>query len=446
MRDLLIGGLILYFTLRALTLPWVGVMLWTVVGIMNPHKLSWRVDQMPVAMGAAVATLLGMLVSRDPKRFPLTRETVLFVLLMVWFTVTWLASGAIGSNYESWLKVMKIDFMLLIALLVLHSRVHLMCLAWAVVGSIAFYGVKGGVFTIATGGSYRVWGPPTTYIEGNNELALALIVCIPLLRFLQLQMRNRWLRHAMTASMLLCAAAALGSHSRGALLAIVAMALVMWWRSDKKFLGGVFMLVFGLGLVAFMPDHWTQRMNTIDNYQEDESAMGRINAWIMCFNLANNHFFGGSFNIYNALNFKLYSPNPEAIHAAHSIYFQILGEHGWVGLTLYLMLWICVFLSAGRLRKRARGKPETQWLSDMGAMCQVSLAGFAVGGAFLSLAYFDLPYNVMVLVVLGDRWMATQAWKQEQPLPPGYLGVVAHLLGVSGVAPKVKAKKLIPQP
>lgn len=417
MRDLLIGCLLAYLTIRSIGLPWVGVLNWTFVSIMNPHKLSWRVDTMPVAAAAAVATLLGMLISKDPKRFPVTRETLAFLLLMLWFTITWLASGAVEFNYQSWLKVMKIDFMVLIALMVLYTRQHLMALAWVLAGSIAFYGIKGGAFTIMTGGSYRVWGPMGSYIEGNNELALALIVTIPLLRFLQLQVQHKWLRHGLSVSMLLCAASALGTHSRGALLAIVAMAMVMWWRSEKKLVSGVVIVSVAAALLAFMPDHWFERMETIETYQDDASAMGRINAWIMCFNLAKDNFFGGSFNIYNAVNFAIYSPDPLAIHAAHSIYFQILGEHGFVGLFIYLMLWWFVWLSAGYLRKEGKKRAETRWLSDLGGMCQVSLAGFAVGGAFLSLAYFDLTYNIMVLVVLGRRWMNQQDWLRERQQP-----------------------------
>jgi hypothetical protein len=46
-------------------------------------------------------------------------------------------------------------------------------------------------------------------------------------------------------------------------------------------------------------------------------------------------------------------------------------------------------------------------------MVQVSLVGYAVGGAFLSLAYFDLPYNMMVMVVLARKWVEDRAWETE---------------------------------
>ena len=41
-----------------------------------------------------------------------------------------------------------------------------------------------------TGGSFRVWGPPQSVVEGNNELAVALVITIPLLYFLSLQVEK----------------------------------------------------------------------------------------------------------------------------------------------------------------------------------------------------------------------------------------------------------------
>jgi probable O-glycosylation ligase (exosortase A-associated) len=304
-------------------------------------------------------------------------------------------------------------------MMVLRTRQHIVALAWTLVIALGFYGVKGGIFTLFTGGHYRVWGPPDSYIEGNNELALALIVIIPLMRFVQLNTARRWVRHLLGVAMVLSAVAAIGSQSRGALVGIAAMVVVMWWRSEKKFVSGVALLGLGVAIIAFMPDMWSMRMDTILDYQDDASAMGRINAGWMAWNLASANFFGGGFAIYNAGVFALYAPVPDDVHAAHSIYFQILGEHGFVGLGLYLLLWAMVWFSAGRLRRVGKALPETQWLSDLGAMCQVSLAGFAVGGAFLSLAYFDLPYNVLLLVVIGSRWMDSKAWLREAKPAPG---------------------------
>src|SRR5690606_11113569 len=89
-------------------------------------------------------------------------------------------------------------------------------------------------------------------------------------------------------------------------------------------------------------------------------------------------------------------------------YFQILGNHGFIGLFLFILLWITTYREAGWLRKNANSDPATLWAAQLGTMAQVSLIGYIVGGTFLSLAYFDLPYNTMALVVMTKKWVLSQ--------------------------------------
>ena len=418
MRDIVLAAILLGLICYAFVHPWVGALTWTWISIMNPHSYSWTLNSMPVAAAVALSTLIGIMVTKDKKYFFATRETVMLVLFMLWVTITLPLGFNIDYSIVPWKTIIKIDFMILVALVVLHTRQHIMGLAWVLAGSIGFYGFKGGLFTLATGGSYRVWGPDGSFIEGNNEVALALVIIIPLIRFLQMTTPRRLVKHGLTAVMVLCAVASLGSQSRGALLALGAMGAVMWWRSDSKAVVGVLLVVVGVALIGFMPDSWMNRMETIGDYEEDGSAMGRINAWYMAWNLATHNFFGGSFGIYNLETFSRYAPNPTDVHAAHSIYFQVLGEQGFVGLLIFLCIWFMVWGSAGRMRKQGLKQPQTKWVSDLGSMVQVSLAGYAVGGAFLSLAYFDLPYNLLILVVASSRWMDRKAWLTEVVAEP----------------------------
>ncbi len=414
MRDVALAPILLAIAAYGLLHPWLGILGWTWLSLMNPHALSWQLSSMPVAALIGGATLLGLFLTRDQRNFFTTPETKVLMLFMLWICITLPFSFYFDKSFDLWNRVMKIDLMILVAMIVLYSKKHINLLVWVLVGSIGFYGVKGGLFTIATGGNFRVWGPTNTYIEGNNEVALALVIIIPLMRYLQLTTENVWLKKGLVGAMLLCAAAALGSHSRGALLGIAAMVLVMWLRTEKKVSSGILIVMVALALLPFMPQEWWDRMATIKTYEQDESAGGRINAWWMAFNIAKSNFFGLGFMVPGPASCALYSPNPLDCRAAHSIYFMVLGEHGFVGLFLFLLMWFFVWRSAGRLRKQGQNLPQTQWLSHLGAMCQVSLAGYAVGGAFLSLSYYDLPYNILILVVLGCRWMDKQEWVKEE--------------------------------
>lgn len=423
MRDALVVGIVLIGALMALRRPWIGVMLWTWLSIMNPHRYTWGYAyDAPLAAIAAGATLAGFLFTKDQRESPFKgAPAVLLALFMVWMTLSWLFGLDRVGDYDQWDKVMKIDLMVLVSLALLRTKQHIFALVWVCAASLALLGAKGGLFTILSGGSHRVWGPAGSFIGDNNHFALALVMTIPLLRFLQLQLRSGLGRQAMTGIMVLVAAAALGSQSRGALLAISAMTVFLWWQGRSRFLGGLVIALVAVNLLTFMPEQWSERMASIGNYTEDASALGRISAWWVAWHSALHYPLGVGFNAARSDLFMQYSPHPElGVFAAHSIYFQILGNHGFVGLALYLAIWVTSSRTATAVRKQSRGIPQAQWCGDLASMCQVSLIGYAVGGAFLSLAYFDLPYNIMAVLLLTRLWVGSRAWEREPVYEPGW--------------------------
>lgn len=416
LRDLLILSIVAIGALLALRRPWVGVMLWTWLSIMNPHRYAWGLAySAPVAAAAAGSTLLGLIFTKN-RQSPFQGAPVWWLLaLAIWITLSWAMGIDPDGDYAMWDKVMKIYLMTFVALSLLYTKDHIIAFAWVTTASIGLLAAKGGIFTVLTGGDYRVWGPPESFIADNNHFALATIIAIPMLRFLQLQLSRAWMRHGMTAVMLLCAASALGSHSRGGLLALVAMGGVLWLRSSRKVMIG-FVIALGAALwLPMMPADWWERMSTISEFQQDDSAMGRINAWHVAFDTARNYFFGGGMSYQHAFLFQEYGVEETTVRAAHSIYFQILGNHGFVGLFIFLMMWVSAYRAAGWLRRHAGHIPATRWANDLGSMAQVSLVGFAIGGAFLSLPYFDFTYNLMVMVVLAKSWVRRRAWEQDEP-------------------------------
>ena len=400
MRDLLITLIIfasLPFIFRA---PVNGALMWVWLSVMNPHTQAWGfATKFPFASIVAVATMISLLASKESKKLPWTPVTITLIAFVLWMNATTPFSLYLNASLEQWNKVMKIMLMTFVCLVLIKTRKDVLRLIWVLVFSLGYYGVKGGIFTLRGSGSDRVWGPEGTFIAGNNEIALALIMTIPLMFYLQQQAGSRWVRHGMTGAMLLCALASLGSYSRGGLLAIAAMLTFMWLKSQRKATFGVLLALAVPPLIMFMPEQWNLRMNSISDYQSDESALGRINAWRMAYNLAKDRFFGGGFEIYNSAVFAQYAPDPNDVHAAHSVYFQVLGEHGFVGLGLYLALGILSWRCATWVNRNAAPHESLRWAAGLATMIQTSLIGFFVGGAFLSLAYFDVPYYLVVALV-----------------------------------------------
>jgi putative inorganic carbon (HCO3(-)) transporter len=179
--------------------------------------------------------------------------------------------------------------------------------------------------------------------------------------------------------------------------------MFLWLKSRSKGKTGILLLLLAPVVLMAMPEEWTGRMHSIDNYQEDASAQGRINAWGFAINIANHFPLGGGFGVFSPSMFKLYAPNPDVFYVAHSIYFQVLGEHGYFGLFLYLLMLFAGWRTGTRIMRKCGTNPDLAWAAELARMCQVSIVGFMTAGAFLALAYYDLPFYVLALLICTEK-------------------------------------------
>jgi probable O-glycosylation ligase (exosortase A-associated) len=420
MRDIVITLIVFASLPYAFKKPYIGVLMWVWLSVMNPHRLSWGFAySFPFAAIVAGVTLIALVLDKEKKKLPAGNAGWLLLAFTIWMAIGTAFAIHVPESFVMLQRVLKIMLMTFVAMLLIRNKEQLHWFLWVLAGSLAYYGVKGGVFTIATGGNFRVWGPDGSFINGNNEVALALVVIIPILYYLYQVAGNKWVGRGLLVSMPLCLFAALGSYSRGALLAVLAMSAFLWLKSPKKIAMGVVIAIVLPIAIAFMPDQWSQRMDTINTYQEDSSAMGRINAWWMAFNLASDRpLTGGGFEIYDAGVFARYAPIPTDIHAAHSIYFQCLGEHGFIGLALYLAIVVSAWRRANWIKKHSARLPEFKWAGQLATMIQVSMVGFGVGGAFLSLLYFDVPYYLLAMLLVAGQLVQNELDRLARPQQP----------------------------
>ncbi len=403
MRDLIIALIIFGAVPFMLARPSIGAYMWCWFSYMNPHRLAYGwAYHYPFAVIISGATLLGTLFTKDRQRIPWSGITLLWLAWIVWMNLSTVFALVPDDAFTGWDRAMKIQLMTFVTLLVITTRERLQGLIWIIVLSIGFYAVKGGAFSILTMGQYKAWGPPESFIYDNNHLALEIVMIMPLWQYQRATTESWLLRLVCHGSMFISVFAVLASYSRGAFLAIAAMGMMLVLRSRAKVAVIVGILVMASVVLSFMPDEYYERMETIKTYAQDASAMGRINAWTFAWNLAVDHpFVGGGFNVFDPELFKTYAPNPEDFHDAHSIFFQVLAEHGFVGFGLFFGLFLAAFLAAGKIRRQTRDREDLKWAFDLGSMLQICIAGYDVGGAFLSLAYFDLPYHLVAMTVLA---------------------------------------------
>ncbi|MDO9315429.1 MAG: putative O-glycosylation ligase, exosortase A system-associated [Burkholderiaceae bacterium] len=401
MRDLLVAFIVFGSLPFILKRPFWGIVLMAGLGYMNPHRLCYGfMLTMPVVMIVALVTLIGMLVSKEAKRMVWSREIVVLVIFIVWMGITTTQafnSNEAGLQYE---KVIKIQILTFMTLLLLTSREKVNLLVWAIVFSLGFYGVKGGIFTIAKGGVHRVQGPEGTFIAGNNELALAMVMTIPLMYYLYLHEKHKWLKPGLMVGMILTAISAFGTQSRGALVALILTGIMFWLKSRNKIRTAAMVAFAGLAGMSIMPEEWYARMHTIETYDQDQSAQGRINSWWTAVHIATDRIFGGGFETWIPSVFQRYAPDPTNVRDVHSIYFEVLGEHGWPGLIIFLSLLALTWMTCNSTMRYAKNQPELLWAKDLAAMIQVSMVAYMSAGAFLGLAYFDYLYHLIAIVVV----------------------------------------------
>ncbi|MSQ69349.1 MAG: putative O-glycosylation ligase, exosortase A system-associated [Gammaproteobacteria bacterium] len=410
MRDLLITLFVFGAIPFILRQPFYGVLMWTWLGLGNMHRLAWGFAvNMPFALIVFLATLLGFLFLHNRPRTPLHLETVLLAILLLWMFICTTFAVFPEPAWEQWSKVWRIQLGVLLTLLLVNSRQRIHLLVGVMAVSIGFYGVKGGIFTLLGGGANHVWGPQGSFIAGNNEIGLALLMTIPLLWYLARFTAQPWARWGLYASAMLSFVAVVGTQSRGAFVGMAVMGLMMFLKVRRKLLP----LVFAVGFIALLPmiapQAWFDRMHTIQNYEQDASAMGRIGAWKKSIEIAGERLTGGGFR-YLAYGYE---------HDAHSIYFQVLAEEGYPGLLLFLAILVLAWRRGSRIQRLARGHPELDWAGELAAMLQVSLTGYCTAGAFLGLAYFDFFYVLLVcLLVLEDVVVATLKTGAPAVAPP----------------------------
>lgn len=431
MRDIYVSLIIAGLLPAALMRPFVGVVLWTWMSLMAPHRMAWGFAfEFPFVQLIALATVVGLLVSPERKTFPASAPTVWFILFTLWTCVTTVFALAPELAHARLVYVLKIFALSYVALLVTNTRERLHVLVWTIVISVGFYGVKGGVFTLMSGGGYRVYGPAGSYIEDNNHMALALIMVVPLLRYLQLNSGDRLVRIGLGIAMATMIISALGSYSRGAFLAISVTLFAMLLQTRRKVLAGMIMVGALVGGLMFLPQDWFDRMGTIETYDEDASAQGRLEIWGLSTEIAlDRPLVGGGFDV--LFSYDTYARYDSTIRprSAHSIVFQVLGEHGFVGLFLFLGMGLATWLKGWKVRKLTKDRPDLRWAHDLASMWQVSLMGYFSAGLFLNLAFFDLVYlfiplavSTAALVVQETRSVPARAPALSPPVPDGVAG------------------------
>jgi probable O-glycosylation ligase (exosortase A-associated) len=292
-----------------------------------------------------------------------------------------------NAALDDYTQSIKIIALGVVTMLLVNDRMTFMVVTTCLAACILFYGVKGGIFVLMTGGQHIVFGPPDHFMEANNGLGVALLMMLPIAWFLSTEASNRWLRYGWLGAIPLTMLAILGTYSRGAALAL-GCTIVYWTiASGRKKLGFAMVALAPVALFAVMPDQLMTRLETIVNYEQDPSAMSRIEMWKYGFKVAlANPLFGGGFDVFPMFHlYDDFNVDLEFISSgksAHSIYFEMLGQHGFIGFAIFMLMGLSFFFFCGRVKRTY----SSVTIRNFAAAVQISLVGYAAGGAFVNKA------------------------------------------------------------
>ena len=406
--------------------PYVGALLWAWFTLQQPHQLAYGVvTEVPLNYVIAVVTLVAWFLSQERKIPPAGFIFWMSTIFVLWMAITTFFAFDPVQSWPYWNLTWKTFLLGFLIAAMATSRTRIDALIWIVVISLFYYGVKGGLFTILTGGGSMVFGPEGSTIADNNQLALALLMVLPFAIYLRGQVSDKRISYFLIAGIGLTVIAVVGSYSRGGLIGLGALGLFILLRVRNRFLYLAIASVLLVFVLNFMPEQFFQRVDTISTAtiststpNVDNPIEGRVYSWRVAFLYASDHFplGAGFYGPQLGALYHQYFPDRVPL-AAHSIYFQVLGEHGFIGLAMYLAILAAAFITCSRIISVTREIPDRQWAHDLAVSIQASLFVFCVAGAALSLAYYDLFIIDIALLlplrelVLLERKQKRQAWK-----------------------------------
>lgn len=421
MRDLMVMFGVLILIPLAFSNAFVAYILWGWSALIAVDSYLYGFMQgMRLNMTFGLIALLMILMRRDTLRGSSLKESPAFILMVLFLLqATISASFAYPGNSKNWDLYDKIIKSFLFALamplvVVGRNRIHVFVLTLCL--GLGFHGLIDGLKFMSSGGGHNVHG--LIKFGDNNHYAVMMVMVIPLFLYLGKHMAYRHMRWGMYFCAFLTIAAVIGTHSRGGLISLIAMGGWLVFTSRQKFGGLLLFLCGGILVLMMAPEAWFSRMDTIGDAQQDSSFMARVEAWQVSSAIAmQNPFTGGGLHAVQVqsvwamfrgqtglLSFVESGPPSEIFRAAHSIYFEVLGDMGFTGLLLFLAI-LLVGMRNGRRTEAllTTRKAEYEWAIDLSRTLSAVIFGYAVGGASVSLAYSEFIYVIVMLTEVLKR-------------------------------------------
>ena len=199
MRDLFIAAIAFGTVPFVFYQAYIGTLMWTWLSLMVPHRIGWGfIVDFPIVQLIAIPTIFCTIIRMNKIRLPEKREIIALIMFVLFMCITTELSYSTELSYPKLIVILKVMALFFIIVATIDTREKIHALTWIVVISVLFYGLKGGIFSVLTGGEFIVFGPPGSYLGANNAVAVAIIAVVPLSGYLFLNTSLRWLAWLIT--------------------------------------------------------------------------------------------------------------------------------------------------------------------------------------------------------------------------------------------------------
>ena len=443
MRDLIFVGYLAAIMLLAFKRPFLFTLIYAYIDIVSPQRLSYfLLNSIPLSLVMFALAFLGFLVSDGKKDVRVAPRWVLLLVLLAYCGYTTTVAAEPVAALEKWNWVWKALVFAAFLPLTLHKKLRIEALVLTMVLCASALIVTGGIKTATGGGGY---GALVVLIDDNSGLfegsiiSCVAITIIPLILWLAKHgtiFRPSWMVRGYAAALIFaCLLIPVGTQARTGIvcIAVLGILLLRHARYRMLYLGAVALV--GLAAMPFLPSTFTQRADTIKDYKADESASTRIAVWAWTWEYVKEHPMGGGFDVYrqNRIRYdiaqkadsdEVISVDMPAVkevvdegRAFHSSYFEMLGEQGFPGLLIWLMIQLGGVWRMEVLQRlyRKRNREDEGWVAPLANALQNAQIIYLVGSLFVGIAFQAFFFMLTALQIGLDTYLARRrkkaAWR-----------------------------------
>lgn len=392
--------------------------------------------RLPLATPAILLALGGLLFQRGRMRFP--PMLVWLVAFVMWSVLGYSQTYFPEASWKSLELLIKVAVVTFVAANALRSRAQVHFFMIFYLACFALYPMRGAMFNYyfysETLRGRAIW---LHSYDNPNDLAALCLLMISLALSLLVTEHAKWTRRAVVLGMALLPLLVLMTQSRGAIIALAAMLLLLVAKHGrelkamipKRRRGQVLAVgaVLAMVVLANAPDAVWSRLSRLSNVTDTQrleqvdpegSAKQRFEIWRVAMYLsARNPLIGVGVGAYPYEHERfsetegMFERTSWGRRDPHSTYIRVMAETGIPGLVLFVGIVLSAVIPSNRIRKRAKRDYPRESLQIL--MLEIGLLGYFLAGVFGSFAYLPFIYiHLLLMVVLAT--MLRERMKQDQ--------------------------------